>query len=481
MRLESLRLLAASIATALTTALGIGDPGGPDTYDPLARARASAGTIANPDAHVPPQCFARTDGVSNGCWTCHTAEGSSDSEGDWMVQMEHSGAPRVNRWDNLVRDRSSDIARISDAEVLAYIRTDNYTPLRKALAGRKDFPGYAPDLDLHGGFDGEGFARDGSGWRAIRYKPFPGTFWPTNGSTDDVFIRLPRTFRSEGGVESREVYKANLAILEAAIATAPHRDPGLPMHYSGDASGIPVRRFLYPDETELLHTVRYVDPDAPTLLSARLKELRYSRKTGMWMQKSHAQTANSLGWLLQGFIEDERGRLRLQTDEEHRSCMGCHGGLGVTVDGTFAMARKVPGAEGWRHQDLRGIPDVPQAGHPEPEVLTYLSRVQGGDELRANGEMLARFFPIGILDRAEVLRAARGGDRDLAWLLTPSRERALLLDKAYMALVREQSFEKGRDAFPESVVNVHPGIKNGSTDLARTGKVFHDGRLWLDW
>lgn len=461
--MPGLRLLAALIAASLTAALGIG---------------------GNPDAHVPPQCFVRTDGVSNGCWTCHTAEGTSDSEGDWRVQLEYSGAPRVNRWENLVRDRSAEIARISDAEALAYIRTDNYTPLRETLAGRADFPGYVPDLDLRAGFDSAGFARDGSGWRAIRYKPFPGMFWPTNGSTDDVFVRLPPPFRTRGGAESRAVYEENLAILEAAIATAPHRDPRLPAQYAGDASGIPVRRYLYPDGAELLHTVRYVDPDAPHLLSVRLKEVRYARKAGepgSWMQGSHAPAANGLGWRLQGFIEDERGRLRLQTDAEHRSCTGCHGGLGVTVDGTFALARKVPGAEGWRHQDLRGMPDVPQAGHPEPEVLTYLQRVQGGDDLRANAEMLARFFPIGILDRAEVLRAARGGDRDLAWLLAPSRERALLLDKAYMTLVREQSFERGRDALPQAAARVQPGIRNGSTDLARTGKVFHDGRLWLDW
>src|SRR6185312_7951444 len=52
----------------------------------------------------------------------------------------------------------------------------------------------------------------------FRYKPFPGTFWPTNGSTDDVMIRLPRFFRSDAqGVENREIYKANLAILETAL------------------------------------------------------------------------------------------------------------------------------------------------------------------------------------------------------------------------------------------------------------------------
>ena len=30
--------------------------------------------------------------------------------------------------------------------------------------------------------------------------------------------------------------------------------------------------------TELLHSVRYVDPDQPTLMAARMKELRYARK-----------------------------------------------------------------------------------------------------------------------------------------------------------------------------------------------------------
>ena len=74
--------------------------------------------------------------------------------------------------------------------------------------------------------------------------------------------------------------------------------------------------------------------------------------------------------------------------------MGCDGPLGVTVDSTFTLAPKVPGAAGWRHQDLRGLQDHPQAGHAEPEVLTYFRRVGGGD-------------------------------RDLAWLLTPSARGAL--------------------------------------------------------
>src|SRR6185436_19502079 len=97
---------------------------------------------------------------------------------------------------------------------------DNYRLLRAALAERVDYDGWRPDVDLDAGFDDDGFARDGSGWRAVRYKPFPGAFFPTNGSAGDVFIRLPEAFRQdESGASSRAAYMANLAIVEAAIAT----------------------------------------------------------------------------------------------------------------------------------------------------------------------------------------------------------------------------------------------------------------------
>ncbi len=509
-------------------------------YDPLARARASVGHSVNLEAGVPPQCYTKTAGVSNPCWTCHTEARDPNFQDDVRRQEEYSFSDVAlkNHWENLFRDRSAAIAEITDADAITYLRSDNYTPLRTALAGRSDYPGYRADLDLHRGFDVEGFARDGSGWRALRYKPFPGTFWPTNGSTDDVMIRLPKELRSRNGVEAREIYKVNLAIVEAAIASDPGRSDGaldfaiepveervarldldgdgsisglatrirsLPAHYVGDGSELPVGRYLYPRGTEFLHTVRYVDPDSPSLLSLRVKEVRYSRKTrslDTWgLLRAREKEADDKdegkvpvysgepsvglltddGWQLQGFIEDERGRLRLQTEEEHRFCMGCHGALGVTVDGTFALARKVPQAAGWRHQDLRGIPDVPQAGHTEPEILTYFRRVGGGDELRANREILERFFPGGRLDEAAVRRAAPGGDRDIAFLLSPSRQRALLLAKAYMVLVREQTFAAGRDAMPVPPANVHREIENGSTELGKAGRVYRDGRLWLDW
>jgi len=512
-----------------------------ESYDPLAEAIASIGQTVNLEASVPSQCYTKTGGESNPCWTCHTQRQGRNFQGDWDLQEEYafSDFALKNHWKNLFKDRSTEIAAITDADMIAYINTDNYTPLREALAQVADYPGYRPDLDLYLGFDEAGFARDGSQWRAIRYKPFLGTFWPTNGSTDDVMIRLPQAFRTTvAGAESQEIYKINLAILETAVATPPDIrradivrlvEPvnevlagidlngdgilsseistlyGLPDYYVGAANDIVVDRFVYPIGTEFLHTVRYVDINQPSLLSTRLKELRYSKKVKYlddWAigrqyewefnEKDEGKLPiysgsplvglmNNFGWQLQGFIEDGQGRLRLQTEEEHRFCMGCHTAIGVTVDQTFALARKVPGAEGWQHQYMTGIQDVPQYGHDKPEILTYFERVQGGDEFRANEEILNRFFPNGKLDEAEMLRAAPGGDQDIGYLITPSAERAAQLNKAYMALIKAQEIKLGRDTLIAPPANVHSHISNGSTDLGDSGQIYKDGQLWLDW
>jgi hypothetical protein len=334
-------------------------------------------------------------------------------------------------------------------------------------------------------------------------------------------------------VESRAIYQINLAIVEAALTTDGAKanaqinrriEPvdetlagidldgdgklnkgitrlrGLPQHFIGAATGIGVARNQYPLGTEFLHSVRYLDPDAPTLISARMKELRYAVKV-QWMsdhalKSAYAEEAlekkagtlpafpgtpmsgllSPFGWQLQAYIEDAKGRLRLQTHEEQQFCMGCHGALGVTVDSSFSFPRKVPGASGWKYQSLEGIADVAQVGQRDPEILTYFRRVDGGDEFRANDEILERFFPHGTLDEARV-RATK----DIRGLITPSRNRALALDKAYMALVSEQNFEQGRDTVLAPALNVHRRIENGDTGLKQKNAVYDDGRLWLEW
>ena len=531
--MNSPRLLCAALLA--TAALAVRAEAPPAAYDPLAAA-AAEGLIGNVEAGVPPQCYTKTGARSNPCWTCHTSRNGRNQTDDWRLQQRYdfSDLGRTNHWTNLFQDRRAAIAGIDDAATLAYIRQDNYSALRPALLAHPDYQGWVPDLDYRQGFDAAGFARDGSDWRAFRYKPFPGTFWPTNGSTDDVLIRLPAPFRNDAaGHPSRAVYEVNLAIVEAAMAvpdsvpdaklrrsiepvdeTAAGMDldgdgriggmasqiRGLPAHYAGAAAGVPVLRYDYPQGTEFLHTVRYVDPDAPDLMSARFKEVRYAIKrfqlnevTRKWRYDEEAQDrdigglphysgtsysgqTNAFGWRLQGYIEDAAGHLRLQNREEQLYCMGCHTGIGVTVDQTFALPRKVPGAAGWGPQSLAGIRDVPQAGSSEPEILRYLRRVGAGDEFRANGEMLARYFPGGTLDAAKVRRA-----RDLRDLLLPSPARALALDKAYLLIVREQSFVHGRDAMLAPAQNVHQRLENTDTALKASARVYQDGRLWLDW
>ncbi|EDM81800.1 hypothetical protein PPSIR1_05018 [Plesiocystis pacifica SIR-1] len=518
-------------------------------YDPLALARDNRDldSVVNREASVPPQCYTKSEGRHNPCWVCHVPSRYPNVMADWDLQgsYQFSKVGETNHWSNLFVDRREAMAAIPDEAVLAYVREDNYPALREHLSAlsEDEYPGYRPDLDFAAGFDDEGFARDGSHWRAFTYKPFPGAFWPTNGSTDDVLIRLPERFRQgPDGNESRAIYKLNLAILEATIATDLKVDDaalrwtvepvdetlagvdldgdgaleasvteivGLPERYVGGAAKHPVRRGLYPEGVEFLHSVRYVDPgddprdgDAEPGMSARMKELRYSVKAkelDKWailaayeaeaedkdegMLPVYAGSPlvglrNDFGWQLQGFIEDEQGRLRAQTLEEHYHCMGCHSNVGVTADQTFAFARKRPGAAGWRYQSLAGMPDVPQAGHAQGEVAEYLERVGAGDEFRANTEMRARFFTEdGRVDEAAVAAASE----DLSDMLMPSRERALALAKAYWLIVREQSFAAGRDPVLAPVATVHERITDASTGLSETGKLYADGTLRLDW
>ena len=488
----------------------------------------------NPEAPIPPQCYTRTAGVANPCWTCHTTRNGNNLKGDWGLQEVYalSEAGLQNHWQALFDDPRPGIAAISDADVLRYVREDNLSVWQATK------PAGAPAFDLRPGIDAQGFLRDGSDWRALRYQPFPGTFWPTNGASDDIYIRLPERFRQDAsGKPSRDFYRLNLALLEAAmtqpdtvsdaklqrvvepiderlagvdldgdgaIASAT-RIVGLPAHYAGAARSEPVQRWSAPQGTEFVHTVRYLDPEAAGWLSPRVKEFRYAIKwsnpdangrVASYQESAHEKLTgrlpyfapgqhgglrNTLGWEYRGWIEAADGQLRVQDYEETLSCMGCHGGIGITVDSGFGLPRKLPGAAGWAQQSLEGLKDIPQAGHSEAEVLTYLQRVGGGDEFRGNTEMLQRFFPKGRLNQAEVRRAGIGGDRDLRHLLLPSRERALALNKAYWQLVRQQRFKQGRMPLLAPADNVLKQIKNGDTGLRAKNQVYSDGRLWLDW
>lgn len=181
--------------------------------------------LSNPEAPIPPQCYTRHEARYNPCYVCHqdAIEGRENvmNDGDLQRDYSFSDLGLTNHWKNLLEDRTARIANVSDEEILRYIGEDNYSDLAPRLRDAK-FKGWIPDLkDLHlgaGAFDANGFAKDGSGWVAFNYKPVPSTFWPTNGSTDDVMIRLAAAFRAnKEGVPSDDIYRANLAILEAKI------------------------------------------------------------------------------------------------------------------------------------------------------------------------------------------------------------------------------------------------------------------------
>ncbi|WP_052347772.1 hypothetical protein [Imhoffiella purpurea] len=513
--------------------------------------------IGNLTAYISAQCYTRTEDdsgrVSNPCFTCHTRGRIPTYLDDHDLQLSYSlpGDALANPWTNLQVDRSARVAAIGDAAILDYVRTDNYRdaqgrpilaetltrdlPDTWDLDGNGQWDGYVPDAYFD--FDEAGFDRtpDGgySGWRAFGYHPFPGTFWPTNGSTDDVLIRLPAVFqRNADGRFDLSIYRVNLAIVESLVRRRDVRlDPvdeiavgldldddgilgeatrlvfdwapleGRSMSYAGQAGALQSKgelhlaAGLFPEGTEFLHSVRYIDLDeaGAVRLAARMKELRYARKNA-WYSYAELKGINdregaeraldpdilksvpgdfergmfTQGWVYQGFIEDGQGSLRPQSQEETLFCMGCHGGIGATTDTIFSFPRRL-GYEtyrhGWFHWSQHGL-----AGIPEPrledgsyEYSRYLEINGAGDEFRANTEVMERFFDADGNLLPERIQALH---EDMGTLLLPSAERALTLDKAYRVIVEEQSFIRGRDATVEPPLNVHESlIQNQATGV----------------
>lgn len=495
---------------------------------------AAAGRFYNPEAPVPPQCYTRIEGRFNPCYVCHQNNADPTrpnfmQDGSLQAAYDFSEAALTNHHRNLFVDRTAAVAAVSDEEILDYVNQDNYSALAPALQQR-GFQGWVPDLDGYQdgatAFDERGFARDGSGWVAFNYKPQPSTFWPTNGSTDDVLIRLPEPYRSRpDGTASPHVYMANLALLEIAfqdleevsVPAVDEQAVGTDLNgdgtlgrtdrvvrrktYVGAAADVPLTRMLYPEGTEFLHSVRYVGvaADGTITVPRRMKELRYMVKTRFltvpairsrygnehqekmdenlprYIDLGERGMDSGFGWTLLAFIEDADGDLRPQTQEEQFFCRGCHATAGANIDQTWAFPRKLRGAAGWGYIDYRALHDAPAKGDSEGEILTYMRRAGGGDEFRSNAEMLERWF-----DADGRVRAHRVRGKTVYELITPSPERALALNKAYRGIVREQTFIFGRDATITPPKNVHAEIDEATAPtLPKDKRYTHDIRL--DW
>lgn len=492
------------------------------------------GETYNPEAVIPPQCYTKTESKHNPCYVCHQSyqdRKRSNQMGDGGLQgsYDFSDVGLSNSWKNLFVDRTEKISKISDEEILSYIDQDNYSPLISWMKSDA-WTGAVPEIEnLEEGaeaFDEKGLAKDGSMWVAFNYKPMPSTFWPTNGSTDDVMIRLPKAFYEKNGSKNIAIYYINLALIELTISgknettilPVNEKELGLDIngnnkiestvttvlkrdYYVGDASSVKVEHMLYPQGTEFLHSVRYVgiNKDGSIKVSKRMKELRYMQKHTFFpmgrirqayygeAKEKHFENlpavsdfgdrgfANGFGWLIWGFIENEHGMLRQQAKEEQFFCAGCHKTIGTTIDQTFSFPRKVAGASGWGYIDFEKIMDVPNIGEHQGEYATYMKRVQGGDEFRQNQEMIERWFnEDGSLKEKEISNL-----KSIYPLITPSKQRALSLNKAYYTIVKEQSYLYGRDANITPNTNVFSQINSDVPPLKPEHQ--HKWDIRLDW
>lgn len=302
--------------------------------------------VINQAAYISPQCYTKVQDASgriyNPCYTCHTRGTTPNYLDDSDLQLVYSFPADAlkNPWTNLFVDRRDAVAAVGDTEMLGYVRTDNYRggsgriviadalsselPTNWDLDADGRWDGYVPDAYFN--FDAQGFDHDTSdaytGWRAFAYYPFPGTFWPTNGSAGDVLIRLPAAFReTDAGVFDPRIYRINLAIVESLvrrqnvpIEPVQESDYGVDLNRDGrlaeadqvvfdwaplagrlmsyvgraaalQASGkVHLAAGLFPEGTEFLHSLRYLDLDGngKVQLARRMKELRYARKTGWY-------------------------------------------------------------------------------------------------------------------------------------------------------------------------------------------------------
>lgn len=490
--------------------------------------------VFNREAIIPPMCYTKTAGEYNPCYVCHQnpqpGRENQMNDGELQIAYSFSDLGMTNHWKNVFEDRTARTEKMTDEAILEWIDQDNYSSLAARLhdAG---FSGWIPDLaNLQEGtaaFDQEGFAKDGSHWVAFNYKPFPSTFWPTNGNTDDVMIRLDSPYRETvQGEYSRDVYIANLSIVEAnlkqldSISTLPidenqigedlNEDGALSVikkitrvgTYVGAAKSHYLQSGTYPQKTEFMHTVRYLgfDQKGEITLSRRMKEVRYLKKwvahplvalTEYYREEGYEKDAgnlpgytnlrdhgldNGMGWAVSGFIEGHDGELRTYTFEENLACMGCHNSIGSTIDKTFSFPRKVEGAAGWGYINLKGMPDAPNYNEAQGEILTYLQRVGGGGEFRNNPEMRDRWFNDDGSVNVNAVKAAK----DVYELITPSRERALKLNKAYRTIVEDQDYIYGKEVFLHAPANVYEKIDNESSPTLPVDKFF-TWDIRLDW
>jgi hypothetical protein len=382
-------------------------------------------------------------------------------------------------WTNFFEPPITKAPRAPDDDVLRYVRQSNDLAadrtllLPKSLSplphdwdidGNQAWDGYAPDVWFR--FDDHGFdlRPDGtrSGWRAFAHYPFPGTFFPANGSAADVLVRLPAPFQNDvQGRRDGRIYEINLAIVEALatrsdVANEPvdeadlapwrRRDHGIADEGGAvrEESGLPrLRGAARPGGARRAQARALPGREPPRELARRARHRQWPGVGLPGLHRSqgrHAPPAVTRG-----------DRLLRRLPRRPRRNHGFHLLLPAEALRRGVLARLVPLVAA----RPRGRPRTEAGAY---EYTKYLEEAGAGDELRENAEVIRRFF-----DERGDLRpdAIRTLHHDVASLLLPSPARALDLDRAYHAVVEAQTFARARDAVLAVSQNVHATVPIG--------------------
>jgi len=89
----------------------------------------------NKTAYIPSQCYTKTvdenneNILYNPCFSCHIKNKEPNftlSDADLQEAYDFPKDALKNPWINLFKDRTNEVKKISDDEILKYIRIDNY-------------------------------------------------------------------------------------------------------------------------------------------------------------------------------------------------------------------------------------------------------------------------------------------------------------------------------------------------------------------
>jgi hypothetical protein len=471
----------------------------------------NSSALHNKAAFIPSQCYVKTEvngKVFNTCYTCHTDSKAPNfmNDGDTQLEYAFNNYAKRNRWDNLFKDRTIEIAKISDQSIKNYVRKSNYTsegsifladdlknlPQDWDLNKNGKWDGYVPDSYFN--FDEEGFDRNPkggyTGWRSFVYVPFPGAFVPAAGSADDVLIRLPRVFQlNDAGEFDLSIYKLNLSIVEVLLKQMTIEVPqfnehelkvdldlngklniaksinfksnavdGSGMHYVGKAGlehkqgELKLAAGLYPVGTEFLHSVRYLDAkNGAVSMAPRMKELRYAKKVG-WASVSF-QEQFALAEAQERELFPEQIPAVLGNHEE-----GVMNGLGWRFQGFIESASGRLRPQNYEeHVFCVGCHSAIGALHDSTFSFARKNNTyQQGWTSWAGTPVQLFFNEQEVKERFTEYFNEAGSVTDLSEKilegmfelesLLPSIKDTWLLNKAYKTIVNEQSFVKGRDA-----------------------------------